>query len=56
MKKILVVLMTLLLLVGCAGAPAAPDPTPEPTPEPIGYSDPIFLVVKRKVELSLLKN
>ena len=48
MKKILVVLMTLLLLVGCAGAPAAPDPTPEPTPEPIGYSDPIFLVVKKE--------
>ena len=56
MKKVIIFLLTLLLAAGCGAPVEEVEPTPEPTPEPIGYSDPIYLVVKRDSGISTVED
>lgn len=51
-KKWLSILAVLMLLSGCGSASTPVEPTPEPTPEPIGYSEPIYLAVKKSSGIS----
>ena len=56
MKKNIIFLLTLLIAVGCSAPAADVEPTPEPTPEPIGYSEPIYLVVKKSSGISTIED
>lgn len=57
MKKWMLSLFAMLMLLsGCAGGTVTePDPTPEPTPEPIGYSEPIYLMVKKSSDIASIE-
>ena len=55
MKKLLIILLSLLMLTGCAGSNATIE-EPEPEPEPIGYSDPIYIVTTKSSSINTIED